>query len=75
MVHPLNEGEIWDGRDPEMARLPMAASTTPDERMPVLVPVGRGSPDRLLDLGPGLEAAAFSASERSTFHHGSIRFR
>src|SRR3954453_6393219 len=36
----------------------MTPSTTPDEWMPVIVPVGRGSSDRLLDLGPGLETAA-----------------
>src|SRR3954466_3592523 len=58
VVHPLNQCEIWDGRDPEAARLPMTPSTTPDEWMPVIVPVGRGASDRLLDLGPGLETAA-----------------
>src|SRR3954468_14141132 len=36
----------------------MTPSTTPDEWMAVIVPVGRGSSDRLLDLGPGLETAA-----------------
>src|SRR4051812_46726385 len=36
----------------------MTPSTTPDEWMPVIVPVGRGSSGRLLDLGPGLETAA-----------------
>src|SRR3954469_10177886 len=58
VVHPLNQCEIWDGRDPEAARLPMTPSTTPDEWMPVIVPVGRGSGARLPDLGPGLETAA-----------------
>src|SRR3954468_7694255 len=36
----------------------MTPSTTPDEGRRVIVPVGRGSSDRLLDLGPGLETAA-----------------
>src|SRR5215212_4595605 len=58
VVHPLNQCEIWDGGDSEAARLPMTPSTTRDERMPVIVPVGRGSRDRLLDLGPALETAA-----------------
>ena len=37
----------------------MTAPPAPDERMPVIVPVGGGSRDRLLDLGPSFEAAAF----------------
>src|SRR4051794_4995748 len=61
VVHPLNQCKFWDGRDPEAARLPMTPSTTPDEWMPVIVPVGRGPCDGLLGLGPGLEAASFQS--------------
>src|SRR3954468_8839775 len=44
-----------------MARLPMAPTTSPDEGMLVLVPVGGSSFDGLLDLGPSLEPAAFQS--------------
>ena len=37
----------------------MAPTASPDERMLVLVPVGGGAFNRLLDLGPGLEASPF----------------
>src|SRR3954469_7824925 len=37
----------------------MAPPATPDEGMLMFVPVGGGAFDRLLDLGPGLEPAAF----------------
>src|SRR5688572_27823448 len=59
MVHPLNQGQIWDGRDPEAPWLAGTAPAAPDEGMPVLVPVGGGPLDRLFDVGPGLAAAAF----------------
>ena len=37
----------------------MAPAAAPDERVPVLVPVGGGALDGLLDLGPGIEAPPF----------------
>jgi hypothetical protein len=37
----------------------MAATASPDDRMLVLIPVGGGAFNRLLDLGPGLEASPF----------------
>jgi hypothetical protein len=37
----------------------MAPTASPDEGMLVLVPVGSGAFNRLLDLGPGLEASPF----------------
>src|SRR5690349_6696789 len=58
VVRPLNQCEIWEGGHAEAARRAMAAPSPPDEGMLVLVPVGGGLLDRLLDLGPGLEAAA-----------------
>ena len=39
----------------------MAPTASPDEGMLVLVPVGGGAFNRLLDLGPGLEPAAFQS--------------
>src|SRR3954447_17368173 len=70
VVHPLNQCEIWDGRDPEAARLPMTPSTTPDEWMPVIVPGGRGASDGLLDLGPGFETAALQRQRAQHFPPG-----
>ena len=37
----------------------MAPAAAPDERMLVLIPVGGGAFNGLLDLGPGLEPATF----------------
>ena len=37
----------------------MAPTASPDEGMLVLIPVSGGAFNRLLDLGPGLEPAAF----------------
>jgi hypothetical protein len=48
-----------ESRDTEPAGLPMAPAAPPDEGMLMLVPVGGGAFDGLLDLGPGLEPAAF----------------
>jgi hypothetical protein len=42
-----------------MAGLAVAPTASPDEGMFVLVPVGGGTFNGLLDLGPGLEPAAF----------------
>jgi hypothetical protein len=60
----------------------VAPTASPDKGMLVLVPVGGGAFNRLLDLDPVLEPATFCcaalrarARERSTFHHGSIRFK
>src|SRR4051812_40632404 len=39
----------------------MAATASPDERMLVLIPVGGGAFNRLLDLVPGIESAAFQS--------------
>src|SRR4051795_9719837 len=39
----------------------MAPTASPDEGMLVLVPVGGGAFNRLLDLGPGFEPAAFQS--------------
>jgi len=50
----------------------MGPTASPDERMLVLVPVGGGAFDSLLDLGPGLEPSPFQGRERSTFHHASM---
>jgi hypothetical protein len=41
--------------------LAMAPSTAPEERVLVLVPVGRGAFGSLHDLGPGLEPAALQS--------------
>src|SRR6187549_333644 len=57
VVHPLNQCKIWHGSDAQAASLPMASPPAPDERVPVLVPVGGRALHRRLDLGPGLEAA------------------
>jgi hypothetical protein len=51
----------------------MAPAASPDERMLVLIPVGGGAFNGLLDLGPGLEP--FKASDFRIFHQGSIRLR
>src|SRR5688572_2884656 len=37
----------------------MAPTASPDERMLVLIPVGGGAFNRLLDLGPGFEPSPF----------------
>src|SRR4051795_4699577 len=58
VVHPLSCYGIWHDGDPGAARGAVPPSTAPDERMLVRVPVRGGAPDSLLDLGPGLEAAA-----------------
>src|SRR3954451_22766622 len=39
----------------------MTPTASPDERMLVLIPVGGGAFNRLLDLGPGFEPAAFQS--------------
>ena len=39
----------------------MAPAAFPDERMLVLIPVGGGAFNRLLDLGPGFEPATFQS--------------
>src|SRR3954469_23324735 len=59
VVHPLNECDIWRGSDAEPTRRAMPPAAAPDERVLVLVPVGGGTLDGLLDLGPGIEAPAF----------------
>ena len=57
VVYPLNQCKLRDGGDPEAAGWPMTSAAAPNERMPVIVPVGRGSCDGVLDLAPSLEAA------------------
>src|SRR3954454_4227075 len=59
VVHPLNECDIWRGSDAEPTRRAMPPAAAPDERVLVLVPVGGGTLDGLLDLGPGVEAPSF----------------
>jgi hypothetical protein len=54
---------------------PVPASAAPVERVAPGVPGGRRPLDARLDLLPGLEPPTFRASDRGTFHHGSIRFR
>jgi hypothetical protein len=58
-VHLLNQRDSWENGNTEPAGLPMAPTASPDEGMLVLIPVGCGAFDRLLDLGPGLEPAPF----------------
>jgi hypothetical protein len=53
-MHPLNPCELGDSSDPEAAELTVTAPSAPDERVPVIVPVGRGALDRPFDRGPGL---------------------
>ena len=79
MVHPLNQRDYWEGGNTETAGLAVAPPASPDEGMLVLIPVGGGTFNGLLDLGPGFEPAAFCcaalrvrARERSTFHQGSM---
>src|SRR3954454_6581102 len=55
----INKYGLWRGGDAEPARRAMAPATAPDERVLVLVPVGGGTLDGLLDLGPGVEAPSF----------------
>ena len=56
VVHPLNQCEIWDGCNAETLRRTMAAPAAPNERMPMVIPVGRGTCDGILDFGPAFEA-------------------
>src|SRR5689334_20649574 len=58
-VPPLNGWDIWHGRDPEAARDAMPPPAAPDEGVLVRVPVIRGAPDGLLDLGPSLKTPPF----------------
>src|SRR3954449_5164944 len=58
MVYPLSCHDFRCDGDPRAARGAVAPSAPPDEGVLMLVPVGGGAPDGLLDLGPGLEAAA-----------------
>src|SRR6476619_5122320 len=59
VVHPLNQGEIWDGCNAETLRLTMAAPAAPNEWMPVVIPVGRGTCDDVLDFAPAFKATPF----------------
>ena len=45
----------------------MAPTASPDKGMLVLVPVGGGAFNRLLDLGPGLEASPFQGQGAQHF--------
>src|SRR4051794_7402397 len=58
VVHPLSYYNIWHGGDPGAARGAVPPFAAPQEGVLVRVPVRGGAPDSLLDLGPGLEAAA-----------------
>src|SRR3954465_11739395 len=58
MVHPLSYCDIRHDSDPGAARGAVPPFAAPQEGVLVLVPVRGGAPDSLLDLGPGLEAAA-----------------
>src|SRR5437762_3394428 len=51
--------DAGDGGDPRLTSRLMAPSPTPDERVPVLVPVGRRLLDRATDLLPRLESPTF----------------
>ena len=68
--------DAGDGRDPRPTPRPVPPTAAPDEGMPVLVPVGRRLLHRPAHLLPGLEPPPLQRQRlRSTFHHGSIRFR
>jgi hypothetical protein len=58
---------IRDGGDPGAARGAVSPSATPEERVLVLVPVRGGALDGLVDLGPGLEAAALERQRAQDF--------
>ena len=59
MVHPLNQGEIWDGCNAETVGLTMAAPA-PNKRIPVVIPVGRGTCDGILArFRPAFKATPF----------------
>src|SRR3982751_2907634 len=58
MVHPLSYCNVWHGGDTGAARGAVPPFAAPQEGVLVRVPVRGGAPDSLLDLGPGLEAAA-----------------
>ena len=45
----------------------MTPTASPDERMLVLIPVGGGAFNRLLDLGPSLEASPFQGQGAQHF--------
>src|SRR3954447_25536243 len=58
VVHLLSCCGIWHEGDPRAARGAVPPFAAPQEGVLVRVPVRGGAPDSLLDLGPGLEAAA-----------------
>ena len=49
---------FWQKGDARLSAWLVPTSSTPDKRMPVIVPVGGRPLDRLFDLGPRLEATA-----------------
>ena len=67
MVHPLSCYHIRHGSNPEAARGAVPPSVAPEEGVLVLVPVRGGAADGLLDLGPGLEAAALERQRAQDF--------
>jgi hypothetical protein len=57
VVHQLNQFDSSNSSHTETAGLPVAPTAYPDEGMIVLVPIGGGAFDSLLDPGPGRSLA------------------
>src|SRR4051794_64405 len=51
--------DTWNRRDPRPSPRPMPATATPNEGMPMFVPIGRRLLDRTTDLLPALEPPTF----------------
>ena len=58
MVHPPSSCSSWNLCDARLTPWFVASTPSPDERVAMRIPVGRGGGDGGGDLVPGLEAAA-----------------